>query len=455
MDTLPLPPRPDIDQYRRRAKSLAAAANSRDPDAVRTWAADWVTALAHSLGREITPFVQDSFNRAVSQLENEVAARVTRSKGEGKSFTLADAQHLIAQAHSYETWAAFAREIEGLRSDSGKSDFERAADAVVTGDLARLDELLRKNPGLVREHSARKHRATLLHYVSANGVEDFRQKTPPNAVAIATRLLDAGAEVDALADTYGGGTYQTTMNLLVSSTHPAEAGLQSALVELLLDRGAAIDGLADDSSPVMTALAFGYTEAAETLVRRGAKITNVAIAAALGKLDLVRELVVDRSTLSREEPLKVPSWVHIPPDAPGQIERALVVACRFGRPAVARFLLELGVNPAAADHDNMTALHWASAAGLPDIVDMLLEQKAPLEVRNTWGGTVLDSTVWFAVNNPTPGADYVDIVTRLLKAGADANEVYPPTSGIPALDEILATYRESGAMGSDSIASTG
>ena len=46
----------------------------------------------------------------------------------------------------------------------------------------------------------------------------------PNAVAIATMLLDAGAGVDVLADTYGGGVAQTTLNLLVSSAHPAHAG---------------------------------------------------------------------------------------------------------------------------------------------------------------------------------------------------------------------------------------
>jgi hypothetical protein len=102
---------------------------------------------------------------------------------------------------------------------------------------------------LIRAQSARRHRATLLHYVAANGVEDFRQLTPPNAVAIAKALLEAGAEVDALANTYGGGNAQTTMNLLVSSTHPAEAGLQPALVDTLLDYGAAIDGLDNDGSP--------------------------------------------------------------------------------------------------------------------------------------------------------------------------------------------------------------
>ena len=442
MDTLPLPPRPDLEQYRKRAKALVTAANSGDPAAVKQWSDDWLRALTKLLGVEITTFVQHSFDRAVEGIQKEVAARVTRAKSEGAPFALADAQHLIAQAHSYDTWADFTREIEGLRSDAGKSDFERAADAVVEGDMAALKELLEKHPGLVHEHSARKHHATLLHYVAANGVEDFRQKTPPNAIEIAKCLIESGAEVDALADTYGGDTYQTTMNLLVSSTHPAEAGLQSKLVEVLLDHGAAIDGLARDSSPILTALAFGYRDAADTLARRGAAINHVVVAAAVGRLDLVREWVVDATTLATAHgPYVGPYWVHIPDDAKGQIEMALVWACKFGRADVGRLLLDRGVDPASKDNDDMTALHWASARGLLDIMEVLLSGRAPLEVRNTWGGTVVDSTAWFAVNAPMPGADYPLVIDRLLKAGADPNEVYPPTTGIAAIDTILEKYR--------------
>jgi len=40
--------------------------------------------------------------------------------------------------------------------------------------------------------------------VSANGVEDFRQKTPENIVAIARVLLEAGADVTAESDAYVG-----------------------------------------------------------------------------------------------------------------------------------------------------------------------------------------------------------------------------------------------------------
>src|SRR5262245_32140627 len=112
MDTLPLPPRPDLEQYRKRAKSLVAAANSADPNAVKQWASDWITTLVKLLVVEISPFIQGSLDRAAEGLKNEVGQRISRA--EGGKLTLADAQHLIAYAHSYENWAEFAREVEGL-----------------------------------------------------------------------------------------------------------------------------------------------------------------------------------------------------------------------------------------------------------------------------------------------------------------------------------------------------
>ena len=443
MDTLPLPPRPDIEQYRKRAKSLVTAANSGDPNAVKQWATDWLKALTKLLGVEITDFVQGSFDRAIDHLDSDAKARVEKAKAKGDAFALADAQHLIARAHSYESWASFAEEIKALQTVTRTSVFEQAADAVVTGDLATLDGLLTRHPDLVRARSQRTHHVTLLHYVAANGVEDFRQKTPPNAVAIAERLIAAGAEVDAVADTYGGDLYQTTMNLLVSSTHPAEAGLQSVLAEVLLDHGAAINGLDDNGSPILTALAFGYRETAETLARRGARIDHVVMAAAVGRLDLVREWVKDANTLSKEHgPYRGPYWVNIPDDAKGQIELALAWACKFGRADVARYLLDVGVNAKAQDSNQMTALHWACATGLLDVIDTLIARGAELEVRNTWGGTVLDSTTWFVVNAPAPNADYPRVIERLLRAGADPNEVYPARTGVAEVDRLLEEFRK-------------
>src|SRR5437764_14807842 len=113
------------------------------------------------------------------------------------------------------------------------------AEANEHGDAAKLKRLLRYNPPLGRTRATREHGATLLHYTSANGVEGYRQKTPKNIVEITKMLLDAGADVDATCDVYGGDA--TTLGLTATSIHPANAGRMNELLQLLLDRGASMD----------------------------------------------------------------------------------------------------------------------------------------------------------------------------------------------------------------------
>src|SRR5258708_7198052 len=55
------------------------------------------------------------------------------------------------------------------------NSFEAAVDAIVAGAIAALQQLLRADPNLIHATSTREHGATLLHYVAANGVEEYRQ----------------------------------------------------------------------------------------------------------------------------------------------------------------------------------------------------------------------------------------------------------------------------------------
>src|SRR6185436_10521474 len=101
----------------------------------------------------------------------------------------------IAREHGFENWVKFARHVDAVtQATSPVARFEAAVDAVIAGNVTKLRRMLRENPKLVRARSTRAHRSTLLHYVSANGVEDFRQKTPKNIVDVAKILIDAGAE---------------------------------------------------------------------------------------------------------------------------------------------------------------------------------------------------------------------------------------------------------------------
>ncbi len=165
----------------------------------------------------------------------------------------------LARRYSFRDWDALVKFVDEPK------EFELAAEAVITGDIDGLREMLRMRPGLVGERSARVtsfdppvHGATLLHYLAANGVEDYRQKSPPNAVEVAGVLLEAGADPNALASMYGGECI--VLPMLVSSSPPARAGVQVPLLELLLDGGADIEGRGRGRwvSPLMTALVFGF-----------------------------------------------------------------------------------------------------------------------------------------------------------------------------------------------------
>jgi ankyrin repeat protein len=296
--------------------------------------------------------------------------------------------------------------------------FEAAVEAVITGDLPALQSYLTQDPALVHHHSTRPHHATLLHYIAANGVEDERQVTPPNAVDVARLLLEAGAKPDAPCDAYDT-KWATTLDLLVSSVHPHNAGVQSALAELLLDFGAAINGIHDNGSPIHTALSFHYPQAAETLARRGARLDTIVAAAGLDRVDLIDRYLDDKGQLRPDVPLVNLPWLPYCKDNPtANVHQALVWAATHRRNAAVSRMLERGVDPAATDHRNFTALHWAAYYRYLDTVQLLLPYNPPLEAQNEFGGTVLDQTIWCVMNEGFHPDDHLPLIKMLLSAGA-------------------------------------
>src|SRR2546422_2165882 len=175
-DALPLPPRPNLEQYRKLAKDLQHACKSGDLRAIPDWAARWAETLARLQGQAITPEVRREIHRDIERVERQWH-RIQKSNEHRCRLT--EAQLFVARCHGFSSWPKFVKHVEALTSaHSPVSKFEMAADAVVNGDVATLSKLLKENPNLTRARSTREHRSTLLHYISANGVEDFRQKTP-------------------------------------------------------------------------------------------------------------------------------------------------------------------------------------------------------------------------------------------------------------------------------------
>src|SRR5215510_9796087 len=404
-DALPLPPRPNLEQYKKLAKDFQHACKSGEPGAICDWAARWAEPIAGLRGLEITPEVRRQIDFEAERMErswnkfkqtNERAARCT----------LASAQFFVARGHGFASWPKFARHIEGLaRANSPVSTFEAAVDAIVNGDLAGLEKLLSEHPELTRARSTREHRSTLLHYVSANGVEDFRQKTPKNIVEITKLLLKAGADVNAESDAYGGRS--TTLGLTATSWHPENAGVQLPLMELLIDHGAIIDG-PDGGSAVNGCLHNGRGEAAEFFASRGARL-DLEGAAGVGRLDIVKGFFNPDGSLK-------------PVATEKQMKDSFAWACEFGKTNVVDFLLQMGIRlDARLRHDGQTGLHWAAYGGHADTVKLLLERKAPVDIKDvSYGGTPLGWALyaWGTRPDRQRRESYYAVVAQLVSAGA-------------------------------------
>jgi hypothetical protein len=344
-------------------------------------------------------------------------------RGPRPDYSGLDARTIIAREHQFDSWEQFERYVAALtNNDSPVARFEAAADAVVTGDLARLEGMLRSIPNLARARSSRTHHSTLLHYVAANGIEGFRQKTPANAVTVARVLLDAGADIDAVADMYGGNA--RTLGLVATSIHPRLAGVQEDLMELLLLRGASFD---PNGAMVNDCLANGRDAAAEFLAKRGARL-DLEGAAGVGRLDIVQAFFNPDGTLALTA-------------SKTQMREGFAWACEFGRTDVVDFLVERGMEvDAKLRHHGQTGLHWAAVGGHRDTVSVLLKRGATVDAKDeTWGNTPLGWALygWSEAPADTPHP-YHEIVGMLVAAGAAVKPEWLADEKVQADSKILA-----------------
>jgi hypothetical protein len=152
------------------------------------------------------------------------------------ALSLDDARLAIARYHDFLDWSSLAAHVAAVSQEGAVFEFESAVEAVVNGDPAALEDALRRDPAprprpfnprlLLRPAGAPRHAGPLRRRQRRRSIPP---EDAPNAVEIARALLEAGAEPDAVADMHGAAC--TTMSVLVSSSHPSEAGLQVPLVE--------------------------------------------------------------------------------------------------------------------------------------------------------------------------------------------------------------------------------
>ena len=233
--------------------------------------------------------------------------------------------------------------------------FRRAVDLLDDGDVDGLRLHLKNHPSLVHRRVVFEggnyfRDPTLLEFVAENPVRHDR--LPPNIVEVARTILDAGARSD-----HRG--MDATLGLVSSGRVTRESRVQIPLIGLLCDYGA------DPGGAMESALGHGEFEAADALIRRGAKV-DLAAAAATGRVEDARRTLSGADAALRH--------------------RALAWAAQFGHTEIVRLLLDAGedpnrYNPEGA-HSHSTPLHQAALAGHLDVVRLLVERGGRLDMRD-------------------------------------------------------------------------
>jgi hypothetical protein len=338
-----LPPNPNLDHLRYQAKDLLKEHAARD-------------AAAAQRIREFHP----RFNRAT---DAEIFAAHLK---------LSDAQLTIARESGFPSWTRLKRHIEkptvtdqlNLPHHERIEDpiFRRAVDLIDAGDVPGLLAYLKQHPKLVHQHVAFEgwnyfHSPTLLQFIAENPVR--HGKLPANIVEIANAILDARP---------GQSEVNETLMLVATGSVSRECRVHLPLIDLLCDHGA------DPSSVLHAAVLHGEMESVDALIRRGARI-DLPVAAALGRSDDFRRMLPGSGADDR----------HL----------ALALASQFGHVEIVRLLLDAGEDPnrynPVGGHSHSTPLHQAAANGNEEMVRLLVEHGARLDMKDIlWHGTPAD-----------------------------------------------------------------
>ena len=264
--------------------------------------------------------------------------------------------------------------------------FQPAIKAIEAGDVERLRSLVNDDPSLAKSRSATSH-PTLLQCV----VLDTKGKLYSSAMTEV--LVDAGAEIN--------------------EPFVAACSIDNrAAAELLLDRGALVDGAAS-WSPLEEALYWDSRDVIALLLERGAKIKNLRVAAALGRVDLIENFFDEngilkpdagkidwpwgdletiersnlRSAVKKSLSERVRAWSQ---DQQGITNNAFVYACMHGHIDAAKLLLDKGAElnsiPGGFDFAG-TGLHYAALNGHRSMVEFLIARGADRKIVDTKVGS--------------------------------------------------------------------
>lgn len=272
-------------------------------------------------------------------------------------------------------------------------------DAARAGDLAKVKALIEKEPGLIQavdsegktplhiaaEIGRLEVTAFLLEKGAVVDQRDAANRTPlwwcvfrSETIDVARLLLDKGADINASDGGWGPPLMM------------AAVGSRSGMVDLLLDRGAAVPGPAD---PLMSGLSRFAVE------NRLVRLVNRLVEAGL---DVRAKDAAGNSLLHK--------------------------AAAGGSPEIIDLFIKSGLSVSEANTISWTPLHYAAEAGRSKAVETLIALGAPRDARTMEGKTAYNLAVEWKKT---------DIADFLAAKGADRGEPKFPVLTGPYMGQKL------------------
>jgi ankyrin repeat protein len=382
----------NLEQLRKQAKERVRARRAAGGQAML---ADIQLELAREYGFPSWP----KFKAYLERIDLEQAFHTDLEYYEGRAegiattagVTVAAARKDLAQRHGFATWRQLVEHVGAMRNGTDPpTPFVLAYRAVEDNDLEKLVELLDRHPDLVEQRGT-------------NGNDLLGMAEDLRLVEV---LLERGS------DPNRGNDYGWT------KLHQAGYANRPTLAQMMLDAGGRTDLSArgGGGTPLIAALFWGHREVAPLL---GVEPRNLRVAAGLGDVDLIRELVGTPAAGAHREFYRphggFPAWR--PSDDPQEVlDEGLVWAAKAGRVDALRLLVELGAS-IDADPYRGTALTWAACNGRVEAVRALVELGADPNALGTFGGSDHGSGVT-ALHLAAQSGE-AEAVAALLELGSD------------------------------------